>query len=369
MFVHTFSSRLKGGLRRSGFSVVLYQLVKNLEQRLVSLVKLGYEFGYDKDVKKYCNIMPDYSMLALERDGSFSKEDFKIFSQLKNQLKVPTTPEEEIEFIKEVIRIYKRDLPRMTGEDVLKILEEEGIKKENLEKKRWHEKGLHPLYSYETKKNRKGRYLSLMIGIGELKGTFMFRLFDEKHCKWLVQVQVTKPYYILEEYIDKTLTKKLKKPKTSAEEVKFIRKVVKIYKKDLSSEQDYMKICEDIAKDIELLKKEFPQLKEFEVSKNLDKQSCKIRYEYKCHEPSHRGGWTSGVPEPDPEGIWFYIGIWDKNNPSENSSQINTQPVMPLLYIENRRVTYLMLQGKNTNPVDTKIFEILKKYGAKGEYW
>ena len=110
LFVHTFSSILKGGLRRSGFSVVLYQLVKNLEQRLVSLVKLGYEVDYDKNVKKYCNIMPDYSMRDLERDGSFTAEDFKIFSRLKNQLKKPTTPEEEVEFIIKVIKIYKKDL-------------------------------------------------------------------------------------------------------------------------------------------------------------------------------------------------------------------------------------------------------------------
>jgi len=33
--------------------------------------------------------------------------------------------------------------------------------------------------------------------------------------------------------LDKSLSKELKKPKTPAEEVEFIRKIVRIYKKDL----------------------------------------------------------------------------------------------------------------------------------------
>lgn len=126
--------------------------------------------------------------------------------------------------------------------------------------------------------------------------------------------------------------------------------------------EDYTEICVDIAKDIELLKGQFPQLKEFESSKNLDKQGCKISYAYRCHWPTQRPGWAGGVPNPDPEGIWFYIGVWDENDPAESSAQINTQPVLPLWHIKNRRVTYLILEGEKTSSVGARIFEILKKW-------
>ena len=107
--------------------------------------------------------------------------------------------------------------------------------------------------------------------------------------------------------------------------------------------QKFVRICQNIAKDIELLKKKYPQLKQFETSKNLDTDGCKIQYEYKCHVSTRRVGWVSMVPNPDPTGVWFYICLWNKNDPEESTSQINTQPVNPLLTIKNRRVTYLIL--------------------------
>ncbi len=137
-------------------------------------------------------------------------------------------------------------------------------------------------------------------------------------------------------------------------------------KSNSSSEKDYIEICINIAKDIELLKEQYPQLKEFELSKNLNKEGCKIDYTYKCHNSDHRGGWTSGVPNPDPEGVWFYIGLWDEKNPAENTAQINTQPYIPLCYIKKRLVTYLILEGEKTKSVEMKIFEIMKKHGLKG---
>ncbi len=132
-----------------------------------------------------------------------------------------------------------------------------------------------------------------------------------------------------------------------------------------SDNKKYSEICENIAKDIELLKNEFPQLNDFYTSKNLNKSTCTISYSYKCHYVNHKIGWTSGVPNPDPDGIWFYICLWDENDSSQNLSQINTQPVMPVWYIKNHRVTYLMLEGENTKSVFDRIMEILKKYGLQ----
>jgi hypothetical protein len=132
-----------------------------------------------------------------------------------------------------------------------------------------------------------------------------------------------------------------------------------------SDEKDYRTICEIIAKDIEYLKDKYPQLEKFTVSTNLEKETCLIEYEYKCHFPINRVGWTGGVPNPNPDGIWFYIGLWDENNPEENSSQINTQPVFPKWYLKNKRVTYLMLEGEKTDNLYQVIFNILKNHGLK----
>ena len=129
--------------------------------------------------------------------------------------------------------------------------------------------------------------------------------------------------------------------------------------------QNYKQICENIAKDIELLKKHYPQLKEFIILKNLNKDACKIEYEYNCHLSEGRVGWISQVPNPNPDGLWFYISLWDENDPIESFSQINTQPLMPLWYINKRRVTYLILEGKITKSLDKEILKILKKYGLK----
>lgn len=119
---------------------------------------------------------------------------------------------------------------------------------------------------------------------------------------------------------------------------------------------EYIKLCEDIAKEIESIKSEFPQLIEFEVSKNLN--NCKIDYQYKCHNVD-RPGWRN--IDPDPEGIWLYIELWDENNPS----QINTQPFLPKQYIKDKRMTFLIIEGEKTNSVNKVILEILKKHGLR----
>lgn len=139
--------------------------------------------------------------------------------------------------------------------------------------------------------------------------------------------------------------------------------IIELSKKKMSN--NYKQICENIAKGIESLKKNYPQLKEFNVSKNLDKEKCKIEYEYKCHLSVNGVGWVSQVPNPDPDGLWLYINLWNKNDPVESFSQINTQPVMPLWYINERCVTFLILEGKRTRSLDKEILKILKKYGLR----
>src|SRR5262245_50846679 len=86
--------------------------------------------------------------------------------------------------------------------------------------------------------------------------------------------------------------------------------------------QDYEVAIRRIAKDIELRKKHFVQLKEFQPLVHTDCESLKISYSFKTHRTKHSGGWTSGMPNPDDKGIWFYI---DFHLP-DSKAQIHVQP-------------------------------------------
>lgn len=91
--------------------------------------------------------------------------------------------------------------------------------------------------------------------------------------------------------------------------------------------QDTIKI---IAKEIEALKRQYPQLIDFDSDKNADPENLIISYNYKTHKPKPTVGWRGAVPEPDNKGIWFHINLHD----IDSQSQIDTQPVMPYsLYI------------------------------------
>ena len=79
-----------------------------------------------------------------------------------------------------------------------------------------------------------------------------------------------------------------------------------------------------IAKDIAALKDRYPQLADFDVDKHCQPDDLKISYGYRTHDPEHRGGWTAAVPNPDPDGIWFYIDFHDP----KSMRQIHTQPVV-----------------------------------------
>jgi hypothetical protein len=126
---------------------------------------------------------------------------------------------------------------------------------------------------------------------------------------------------------------------------------------------NFSDILVNITKDILLLKSNYPQLSDFSIS-NVDFQTLKIWYEYRCHQSDDPGsGWAYGAPNPDNDGLWFYIGLWDENDPIESNAQINTQPVIPTMYIKDKRVTFLILEGSNTSLLNEQLKIILVKNG------
>ena len=124
----------------------------------------------------------------------------------------------------------------------------------------------------------------------------------------------------------------------------------------------YQKFIVKVAQDIEGIKKDYAQLAEFSIEKHCDPDELKIRYGYKTHRSKRRGGWTAGVPNPDDDGIWFYIDLHDP----DSTRQIHTQPATIKPYYRDKRVMFLILEGKKTKKARGKLYEILKNNGAAG---
>jgi hypothetical protein len=130
----------------------------------------------------------------------------------------------------------------------------------------------------------------------------------------------------------------------------------------LAEESKYQEFIKRVTTEIIKLKKTHPQLKEFSIDKNADIENLKVDYSYHTHRSERTGGWTSGVPNPDEDGIWFYIDLHNK----DSTAQIHTQPMTGTsLQFGKKRVCFLILQGAATKSVSGKIRSILKANGAK----
>ena len=125
--------------------------------------------------------------------------------------------------------------------------------------------------------------------------------------------------------------------------------------------RDHVDILKAVARDIEALKPEFPQLEEFSAARHLSVEHAKIDYGFRTHAPERRGGWTSGVPNPDDDGVWFYIDIHDP----DSNLQIHTQPMTAAICLDGQRVSFLILEGKRTNSLRGPIWKALAKQGAR----
>jgi hypothetical protein len=125
--------------------------------------------------------------------------------------------------------------------------------------------------------------------------------------------------------------------------------------------QDRLSILKAVAEDIENLKADFPQLRDFSAIKNLHAEPPAISYMFRTHEPARTGGWTSGVPDPDADGIWFHIDLHDPDSKLE----LHTQPVTASLCLKESRVAFLILEGRDTRSLYGPIWSVLKKHGAR----
>jgi len=116
-----------------------------------------------------------------------------------------------------------------------------------------------------------------------------------------------------------------------------------------------------MAQDIQALAGRFPQLADFDAERHCDTEELIIGYAYHTHRPAGRPGWAGAVPNPDTDGIWFFIDLYDP----DSSAQIHTQPMVPRLQRGDKRVQLLILEGEKTRKLHAELWRILQKHGAR----
>jgi hypothetical protein len=115
-----------------------------------------------------------------------------------------------------------------------------------------------------------------------------------------------------------------------------------------------------VAHDIEGLKARYPQLKAFVATNSVNLHLMRISYEFSTHEPLRQGGWTSGVPSPNKDGVWFIV---DFHNP-DSQLQFHTQPMYSKAYIADKVVMFLILEGAQTKSIQGDVWRILYTHGV-----
>jgi hypothetical protein len=115
-----------------------------------------------------------------------------------------------------------------------------------------------------------------------------------------------------------------------------------------------------IARSIEALKAAYPQLTEFSAAAHLNREKLTITYGYRTEAAPRTGGWTSGVPSPTDEGVWFYIDVHD----ADSTAQIHTQPVVPRYRYGDKRVMLLLREGAGTKPLSAALVRVLLDHGV-----
>jgi hypothetical protein len=67
------------------------------------------------------------------------------------------------------------------------------------------------------------------------------------------------------------------------------------------------------------------------------------------------------VPNPNDDGVWFYIDFHDPHS----TRQIHTQPMIAKYCLGDQRLSFLILEGKKSKPVGGNIWQILQQHGVE----
>lgn len=130
---------------------------------------------------------------------------------------------------------------------------------------------------------------------------------------------------------------------------------------NLHAHPSHREFIAGVAADIAALKSEHPQLEEFSPERHADLNSLRIQYAFRTGAAKGAGGWTAGVPNPRPDGLWFHI---DLHAPG-STDQLHTQPMVPDQgEVDGLTAWLLILEGTQTKPVAGALSSILARRGA-----
>lgn len=125
--------------------------------------------------------------------------------------------------------------------------------------------------------------------------------------------------------------------------------------------------CVAIARDIAALKPVFPALKDFDPAAAVAPGAGELVYEYRCRVSTEAVGWHAGVPQPQPDGVWFLLRLWDPADPAAADSPLNTQPLQPVRHLAGSRVTFLYRAGQDVAGLEDALLGVLRKHGLREE--
>lgn len=117
-------------------------------------------------------------------------------------------------------------------------------------------------------------------------------------------------------------------------------------------------VLEALVRDIEALRARCPQLAAFDAKRDLHAEERVISYDFHTHAAARRGGWRSGVPEPDRDGVWLYIDI----HRADSTAQIHTQPFgLPSWDVAGDRLLFIMFEGEKTHACYAEVKAAIEK--------
>jgi hypothetical protein len=116
-----------------------------------------------------------------------------------------------------------------------------------------------------------------------------------------------------------------------------------------------------IARGLERLGETYPQLQEFDAKTHSDTERLEISYTYRIGPPPQAAGWRGAAPDPEPQGMFLYIGF----HAPDSTRQIHTQPVTLPRHYKDLAVTVLLLEGDDTDPAAEAITQVLTANGVR----
>jgi hypothetical protein len=123
----------------------------------------------------------------------------------------------------------------------------------------------------------------------------------------------------------------------------------------------FVEAIRSIGRSIAALKPIYPQLADFDVERNVSPDHLWITYKYRTTRSKRPGGWTAQVPNPESDGVWFYVDFHDH----DSTSQIHTQPFTGRFAFRDKSVSFLILEGPRTKSLQPAIWKILRQHGVE----